>query len=1428
MRNVEIDFSRIRPYEGSRQKGFEQLVCQLAEYSKPENAKDFVRKEGAGGDAGVECFWKLEDGSEHAWQAKYFLDPLTSAQWNQMTRSVESALSKHPALSKYCICLPKDRNDSRRLDGRGRRVKTELDKWYDHVRKWMATAAQRSMDVKFEYWGKHEITSILANDIGGTSSIAKFWFDTTSSTGVSFTDQRFPTNVIDQKITSETDILRKCLYFREFDRIRFSLTLARKLTEGELSAGSDEARSKALGWCVRVLSDKQMDKAELFLQQAREIEACPEIDIADAFVESRKGDKAAAMRRLAAIDLPISRSASLIVIAHHDCPKEAVDWLIKAGIDASDLDAYGKRFLLACYFELADWDAARALVDVLTDDDFCNCPALYHMTAVTQLLTAVPDELRSGILYHPPFEAVSFPLASDSAATKARRTALHWFLKASEVALQLDCPVVAKLSDEYALWLELMDPEKSAQGRQRLETKLREKETALSLVRFGFQFGIKLDFGAVEREIDRQTALNGGLTYDTAIARLALVFIQQTPKNASNYIESHQESLSEFINNDYMHTVRIELLTRTGRLDEARDRLETLGNEELSEVNKNNLRRIIAEAEGADPIERRKVRFRETDSITDLSVLVDELDAQLEWEQLCEYGRIFFERTKSLSNAERLAVALNNAGKNDRLVEFLESNKTMVMQSRQLRQLRCWSLYYEGAMLDARTEMAKLGEDWDDVNYRTLQINLAISMGDWNSVSAFVSNECKKKHKRNPPELLDTAQLALRLDSVSQAKELLIEAVKKGNDDPEILVTAYHFATSAGWEDPNVSQWIQKAADLSGDDGPIQKFTLREFLDLKPDWERRDSEISRWLMCGDLPMFLAADVRNMSIGSMMLYPALANLEESDPRRKDVIPAYSGARPPMSLETVRNVGIDATALLTLSLLNVIEEALDAFDTVHIPHSTLGWLFAEKQRLTFHQPSRINEARRILDRLADGTLEKLSPRSVPDSDLSDQVGEELARFIAESEMVGEADDPQRVVVHPAPVYRIASLLEEEADLTSHEGVLSSCQSIMETLQKKGKITTDEAERAGAFLRLQEKSWPNQPPIADGAILYLDDQALRYFLHLGVLGKFSAAGFRLIISERVVSDANQFIAYERIATEAKNHIEHIRSTLNSRIESGKVKVNRRTSSAREWKNQAIFEHPTAGLMSSTSRCDAIIVDDRSLNQHANFVDNDAKTPIISTLDVLDGLGASGVINERARLEYRTRLRQAGYFFVPLTEDELVKHLDASPVENGDVIETAELKAIKENILQVRMSTWLQLPGEKHWLETMQQTCHCVLKGLWREGTDFAIARARSDWVLDLMDLRGWAHAFGKEDAHNIVGTGRAVSIFLILQPPMDVSDEVKCMYWAWVEEKVLAPLKEKNPDVFRDLVESYKRNISHVVDKSMTEINTDDDRS
>lgn len=1238
---------------------------------------------------------------------------------------------------------------------------------------------------------------------------------------------------IDEKIREEIAILRKSRFFAEFDRIEYSLGLAKKLVKGELSSSTDAVRRQALAWCVRIICTAKLDKAEKYLKQAKKLGSCEEIDIAEAFIFSQKGDKQAALGTLNRINSPMSRSAALLVVANHEGTQKAVDWLRRASIDASDLDSEGKYLLLGYHLELANWEAARKCRDMLNDDDLRDTPVLHHMVAMTLLLPTVPDEYRPIVFKQLPFRSAVFPLALNETAIKIRRDARYHFIQAKKVAQQLNCPRAATIDDQYALWLELRDPDKSKRGRKRLASKLRDLKSALHFVRLGIEFGINLKLDEVDREIERQIALNGEITLDAALARFALTFAQQTPEDAANYIALHYDVLTNYIDKRQMLSLQIDLFSQAGQLEKAKDYLDILLEEGLSEIEESRLRIIISGAEGnTDPVERLKEQFKKTGSLIDLANLVDQLETGEKWNDLCEYGKILFETTGELRDAEVLALALYNSKKSGQLIEFVKSNRELLTQSKKLptnrlSMLYCFSLYHEGDLLKARSELMKLKDDWDDESYRTLRRDLAIALGDTNSLSAFVAKECQEKDKRNAQELIRTAQLALCLDSIPQAKELIFAAVEKEKDNAGVLGAAHFLATRAGWEDdPSVSQWIPKAVALSGDDGPIWKMTLKDFLDQKPEWDRQASEIWKQLRRGDIPMFLAAEGSNQSLNDLMLFPAFANLSErdsreNDPRRRVTIPAYSGQREPLRLDTDKQIGMDATALLTLSFLDLLDTTLDAFDTIHIPHSTLGWLFDEEQRVAFHQPSRINDARQIREFLATGVLEKLSPSAVRDSDLSAQVGDELAQLIAEAEKVSGNDNTQRIVVQPAPVYRIASLMEEEADLTAHTKVLSSCQSIVNKLRQNSQITKPQEEEALAYLQLQEKPWSDQPEIVDGATLYLDDLAIAYFQHLGILKKLQAAGFKPIILPRKVSEINQLISYENISGEAKNAIERIRSAINLRIESGKIKVGRQIN-ADQPADFSLFGHPTFGVFSLAKGCNAIISDDRFLNQHPSVKNNDTSIPVFSTLDLIDTLVSTNSITTEERLECRTRLRQAGYIFVPVSEYELAHHLNTSMVEDDKVVETAELKAIRENILQIRMRNWLQLPKEAHWLVEFHKTFVQVLKDQWKAGVNFSIARARSDWIINQIDIRGWAHSYGAEGGANIVKIGRSAHIMALLTSPIEESPQVKEEYWNWIEDRVLAPIKEQYPDLYLELVEWHRRWIAEIADIDMSEGN------
>src|SRR5690606_38237743 len=142
--------------------------------------------------------------------------------------------------------------------------------------------------------------------------------------------------------------------------------------------------------------------------------------------------------------------------------------------------------------------------------------------------------------------------------------------------------------------------------------------------------------------------------------------------------------------------------------------------------------------------------------------------------------------------------------------------------------LFCWALYDEGQLLEARTEFAKLTKDPDNPVYLAFQINLAMTLGDWNELVPIIDNEFKKKDKRSAQNLLSAAKLALYLN-LPNAKDLLFSAAEKGKDSAGVLTSAYFLAINAGLDnDKNVVEWLHKAAALSGDKGPIQKKTLKE------------------------------------------------------------------------------------------------------------------------------------------------------------------------------------------------------------------------------------------------------------------------------------------------------------------------------------------------------------------------------------------------------------------------------------------------------------------------------------------------------------------------------------------------------------------------------------------------------------------------
>lgn len=151
---MNIEWTKLRSYNGDQKNAFEELVCQLARAEGIESKQKFVRV--AAPDAGVEAYCILDNGDEFGWQAKFF-SSMGDSQWNQLKESFETALLKHPRLTRYYICIPLDRADAR-ISSR----KSLLDRWNEKVTAWTKIAHKQGRKIEFEYWGDSEIFDRLS------------------------------------------------------------------------------------------------------------------------------------------------------------------------------------------------------------------------------------------------------------------------------------------------------------------------------------------------------------------------------------------------------------------------------------------------------------------------------------------------------------------------------------------------------------------------------------------------------------------------------------------------------------------------------------------------------------------------------------------------------------------------------------------------------------------------------------------------------------------------------------------------------------------------------------------------------------------------------------------------------------------------------------------------------------------------------------------------------------------------------------------------------------------------------------------------------------------------------------------------------------------------------------------------------------------
>ena len=266
---LNLDFNHIRPINGTANEGFEEFVCQLARKEEIPCKKKYIRN--GKPDGGVECYLILEDGSEVAWQAKYFCKAFDNSQYQQIDGSVKEALSSHPNLKRYIIAVPTDPSDAH-VEGRNS-MKERVD---GYVERW----SKIKSDVTFEFWWATDLIERIQRL--ENQGMLRFWFGENE-----FTDEelkRFNTDSIKdlgKRYTPELNIdVSASDYFEVLSR---GESLTRYLNK-ELNRAMDVCKTIEKDENCHGLQDKIKDVRNAIMQmKAINVAGIDEIPL-DAFL----------------------------------------------------------------------------------------------------------------------------------------------------------------------------------------------------------------------------------------------------------------------------------------------------------------------------------------------------------------------------------------------------------------------------------------------------------------------------------------------------------------------------------------------------------------------------------------------------------------------------------------------------------------------------------------------------------------------------------------------------------------------------------------------------------------------------------------------------------------------------------------------------------------------------------------------------------------------------------------------------------------------------------------------------------------------------------------------------------------------------------------------------------------------------------------
>ena len=1191
--------------------------------------------------------------------------------------------------------------------------------------------------------------------------------------------------------------------------------------EGSLARAPMSDKAEVYYWAARILAldEKKVGQAKSYLRSYKN--AFPHYDTRkvayiEAWLHEAEGHTQDAIEILSDLDTPDARTSLLTMLAKRDGNAAALDWLDEnKPYPETLLSPLGWRNAAGMMAEERRWQEAIDLLNNLSEDVFVSFPDLFFVKGLLHASFLLPKPVRPRLFR--PF-SVDFKAEAQEgkAANNHRIQSIQAFRRARALLLQLEAKERAQGCEYHLMWIRLTDPQERDEALAELTERMNDGEYASFMLHIALSFDAAFDPEPLKRYL-RRRKLEGRQEPQDIHVQLLLTRHFGTPSDVLSHLNEETNALKKILPPKTLASAKIRALVEADRIADAEKELKDIeGCHDIFSAEDIELHRLaIAERKGEELIQLETL-YQRTGEYEDLVRLVRYLEHTQQWTSLLSYASKLLEMHRTAAYLRVLIQAMRQTGASDEdIVACLDEYQDLVVPHTrggdELLFDRGLALFGLGRFSEAGEIAKDIVENSHNSNALSLEINVALRTGHWEHFASIVDREFPRLQEFSPQLLLQMASVVADWDR-DRAIEIISIAAEKEPENGRVQADAYWLATQIG-QDIDATTWLQRAIRLTQEGkGPLQRFTAREMAKMIPAHAEQQCEWEQQYFTGEIGLHQAAGLLNVPITQLLIGELLRNENETDPRRRSVIPIRHGGRSLAQLSEIRSLAFDLSSLLLLESLKVLSETFTALEEVYLSPRLMDVLFIEHRQVRFHQPSRVEKARRILKLIDDEVIKLLSEVRPPEA-LVTEVGEEMACLLH------MAQTNNGRVLSTLPIHKAESLGEEDADLREFGPLVLKATQFLPYMERY--VSLEVYARARSYLTSVDHGEPLGGNDWGQGPLYVSNLALTYLDTAGILPHLRRLDRQIFVTSLVKERAKGLIEAAEHGDEIAGVLERLRRRIREGVQSGKI-LFLPESGDRENREVFLLLNALQDLIGTTGYVDAVCLDDRVFGKHAYVTDqHNQNVPIVGSIDILKYLSALGAITEEKKRTCDFRLRKGGIAFLPLDIEGILAALRASVDESQtQFAENGELAAVRENLQRIRSMKLIRIPEEVEWPSQVYHAARHILDKIWDDPTiEIIIAEKMSDWIFDVLAPlpTAWMESVVRAEKENLAELTKSTLLVFIDGSIIPADTERGQAFAAWVEQRLIRPLLLTNVS----LVDEISQSIPAVVSKWVKEL-------